>query len=67
MSYNYHRRKLLVTSNKEQKMDILTLAVGLIGAAVTIFVFRELSKYQDQPEAIPIRIDEPERKTRRPE
>ena len=48
-------------------MDILTLAVGLIGAAVTIFVFRELSKYQDQPEAIPIRIDEPERKTRRPE
>jgi hypothetical protein len=48
-------------------MNILTLAVGLIGVAVTIFVFRELSKYQDQPEPIPVRIDEPERKRRRPE
>ena len=48
-------------------MNILTLAVGLIGAAVTIFVLRELSKFQDQPEPIPVRIDEPERKTRRPE
>ena len=48
-------------------MNILTLAVGLIGAAVTIFVFRELSKFQDEPEAIPVRIDEPERKIRRPD
>ena len=47
-------------------MNILTLAVGLIGAAVTVFVFRELSKYQDKPEPIPIRIDEPKRKMRRP-
>ena len=48
-------------------MNILTLAVGLIGAAVTIFVFRELSKFQDKPEPIPVRIDEPERKQRRPQ
>ncbi|MDR3577631.1 MAG: hypothetical protein P4L50_27515 [Anaerolineaceae bacterium] len=48
-------------------MDILTLAVGLIGAAVTIFVFRQLAKYQEKPEPIPVRIDEPERKNRRPD
>jgi hypothetical protein len=48
-------------------MNILTLAVGLIGAAVTVFVFQELSKFQDQPEPIPVRIDESEREIRRPE
>ncbi len=49
-------------------MNILTLAVGLIGAAVTIFVFQELSKFQDEPKPIPVRIDdEPERKIGRPE